>query len=112
MTPGEARDPYERMLGDALDSIGRAHDAIHSVALEINTAKGERATIFRHLDALRAEVKALDKALRGNGDGQRGLRGRIEALEEGRGGEKWKAMGQIAVAVVAALSLFLQLSGG
>lgn len=110
--PGESRDPYERMLGDALDSIGRAHDAIHSVALELNTAKSERATIFRHLDSLRSEVKAIDKAIRGNGDGARGLRGRIEALEEGRGAERWKALAQIATSLGTALALYLQFKGG
>lgn len=120
-----SRDPYERMLDDALESLGRVNSVINGFALSINTADRDRVAIFKHIDEMRKEIREIHKLTHGDGNGFRGYSARIRSLESWMAeadtklqsvdeakGEKWKAMAQIAVAVVAALSLYLQLTGG
>lgn len=82
---GEARDPYERMLSDALDNMARAAEKIHTISLELNTAKGERDAIFRHIESMRKEVDRLHKLSHGDGNGSPGYGDRIRRVEGGMG---------------------------
>lgn len=105
MMAGRSPDsmPYE-MIRDAAESVKGAHDAIHAIALDMSTAKSEREILFRHVDAMRDDIKRLDKAVRGNGSSQ-GLRARVDAMEKRQESTvelakvRWWAIGTIGMAI-------------
>lgn len=132
MMPDRSRDPYERMLNDAIDSMNRVNESVQRTSLAMNTADSERKAIFGHIESIRKDLRYLQRLATGDGNGEPGYGDKIrkheammgaiedrvdhlvEEMEKKLGAAydaekmRWWAYGQIIIGLAAAASLALQ----